>query len=158
VAGGERDHELLAQEVAPLEAGGLLAGEGAVLEGEREVQLAGADARREVLAAFVDGDLGVGVAVVETRDGGWDEPGERGREGADPQPGALGVGGDGELLAGELEALGDGVGVLEQDLALPGESQAAGLAVEQPGADLVLQRRDLVGDRWLGERELAGGA
>ena len=34
---------------------------------------------------------------------------------------------------GELEALGDGVGVLEQDLALAGEPQAAGLAVEAAG-------------------------
>ena len=98
-----------------------------------------------------------GWRVAEARDGGGHEPGERGGEGADPQPGALGVGGDGELLAGELEALGDGVGVLEQDLALAGESQAAGLAVQQPRADLALQRRDLVGDRRLGERELAGG-
>ena len=70
----------------------------------------------------------------------------------------MAVGGGGELLVGELEALGDGVGVLEQDLALAGESKAAGLALEQPRADLALQCRDLVGDRRLGERELAGGA
>ena len=46
------------------------------------------------------------------------EPGERGGEGADPQPGALALGGDRQLRLGQPEAVGDGVGVLEQDLAL----------------------------------------
>jgi hypothetical protein len=66
--------------------------------------------------------------------------------------------GDGELCVGELEALGDGVGVFEQDLPLASEPQSAGPAVEQPGADLAFQRADLVGDRRLRQGELAGGA
>ena len=62
-----------------------------------------------------------------------------------------------ELVFGELEALGDGVCVLEQDLALAGEPQAAGRALQQPSADLALQRGHLVRDRWLGQRELTRG-
>ena len=51
----------------------------------------------------------------------------------------LTVSGLGELLACELETLGDGVGVREQDLPLAGESQAARLALEQARPDLALQ-------------------
>jgi 2,5-diketo-D-gluconate reductase A len=92
------------------------------------------------------------------REGGGHETGEGGREGADAQPGAAVLGGRGDLGLGELEALGDGVGVREQDLALAREPQAARLAVQQAHTDLALQGSDLVGDRWLGERERASGA
>ena len=112
-------------------------------------QLAGSHAGGQVVAAFVDADLGVGVALAEACNGGGYEPGERGRERADAQPRALCVGGDGELRVGELEALGDGVGVLEQDRAGGGEREAAGVAVDQPRADLAFEQRDLVGDRRL---------
>ena len=61
VVGCERDHELLAEEVAAFDSGWLLPRAGAVLEGDREVQLAGSDARRQVVCSLVDGDLGVGV-------------------------------------------------------------------------------------------------
>src|SRR4051794_10705940 len=85
MVGGERDHEPFLQEVAAFEPGRVLAGEGAVLEVEGEVQVAGADARREVVAAFVDADFGVRIALAEACDGGGYEPGERGGEGADAQ-------------------------------------------------------------------------
>ena len=138
VVGCKGDHEVFLQDVAAFEVGWLLAGLGSVLEGEREVQLAGAYSRGQVVAAFVDADLGVGVALAEACNGGGYEPGERGRERADAQPRALVVGGDGELRVGELEAFGDCVGVFEQDLALVGEPEAAGPAVKQPDADLCL--------------------
>ena len=132
--------KLLAQEVVAFEAGRLLARARACPGSRARGAARRSDARGQVVAALVDGDLGVGVVLAQARDGGGDEPGERGWEGADAQPGALAVGGDGELVVGELEALGDGVGVLEQDLALAGEPQAAGLALQQPRADLALQR------------------
>ena len=50
VVGCERDHELLAEEVTAFDAGWLLPRAGAVLEGDREVQLTGSDARRQVVA------------------------------------------------------------------------------------------------------------
>ena len=158
VAGRQRDHEALAQEVVALEVVRRLARARRVLEAEREMQLAGAHALGQVVAALVDADLDVGVALAQAGEGVGDEPGERGREGADAQPDAAAVGGRGDLGVGELEALGDGVGVREQDLALGGEPQAAGLALEQARADLALEGADLVGDRGLGERERAGGA
>jgi hypothetical protein len=83
------------------------------------------------------------------------EVGQRGRERADAQPPARLARDAAELLAREREALGDGVGVLEQDLAGAREPQPAGLAVDQPDADLALEGGDLVGHRGLRERERA---
>ena len=122
------------------------------------MQLAGAHAVGQLVAALVDAHLGVGVLLAQAGDGGGDEPGERGREGADAQPDAAAVGGRGDLGVRELEALGDGVGVREQDLALAREPQAARLALEQARPDLALEGTDLVRDRGLRERERAGGA
>src|SRR5207244_12290755 len=51
----------------------------------------------------------------------------------------------------------DCVGVLQQHRSRGREAQPAGLALEQSGADLPLERSDLVGHRWLRERELASG-
>jgi hypothetical protein len=48
--------------------------------------------------------------------------------------------------------------VLEQDLARAGESQAAGLPLEEADADLTLQRGDLVRNGRLRQRQLARGA
>src|SRR5947207_11690141 len=67
----------------------------------------------------------------------------------------MALGGGAELLAGKPEAVGDRVRMLEQDRALGGEPEPTGLALEQPDADLALERCDLCGDRRLGEGELA---
>src|SRR5439155_274658 len=83
--------------------------------------------------------------------------GERGREGADAEPCAVRGRRVGELRAGEVESLGDGVGMLEQDRAFLREPEAAGLANQQPDADLALQRRDLIRHGGLGEGQLACG-
>jgi hypothetical protein len=81
--------------------------------------------------------------------------GERGGHGADAQLGAL-AGDVGDLRVGKPERpFGDGVGVLEQDLACAREPETAALSLEQPGADLALERGHLVGDRRLGQRKLA---
>jgi hypothetical protein len=79
----------------------------------------------------------------QARDGGRDERRERRGKRADPQPRAPACDGGRELRFGQREALGDRIGVLEQDLALAGEPQAARRAIEQPGAELALQQRDL---------------
>ena len=62
VIGRKGDHELLAKEVAAFQPGWFLPRAGGVLEGDREVQLTGPDARRQVVRAFVDDDLRGGVA------------------------------------------------------------------------------------------------
>ena len=62
------------------------------------------------------------------------------------------------VRAGEQEALGDGVGVFEQDLAFAGGLRSPGWRSNSLGlSDLALQRRALIGERWPGRRELAGG-
>ena len=63
-----------------------------------------------------------------------------------------------ELPGRELEPPGDHVGVLEQQLAGGRERQAARAALEQPRAGLLLERRDLLGDRGLRQRERLGRA
>ena len=86
------------------------------------------------------------------------EPGECCREGAEAQLLASLVGELGELGCRELEALGDGVCVREQYLAGRRELQPAGPAVEQLGADLLLEERYLLRDGGLRDAELARGA
>ena len=98
----------------------------------------------------------------------------------DRGPGGLTLTETGELLLGHADALasrldaadaqlaelrvdggqpsGERVGVREKQLAGRGEAQAAGPAVQQQRADLALQRRHLLRDRGLGERERLGRA
>src|SRR4051812_43028484 len=154
----EGDLELLPKKVAALHARRLVARLGRVLEGDRQVELTGPDPRGEVAGALVDGHAAVRVRGPQVVDGGGDEGGQGGRECADAQPRAPALRGGRELLAREPEPVRDRVRVPEQDLALGGEPEAAGLAIEQAHADLALERGDLVGDRRLRERERAGGA
>ena len=86
------------------------------------------------------------------------EPGERGGKCADAQPRALAFCGDGKLFASAswkrsamASACSSRISPSRVSLRPPGR------AVEQPGADLALQRSHLVGDRRLRQRELAGG-
>jgi hypothetical protein len=95
--GCERDREMLAQEVPAFESRWLLARLRGVLEGQREMQLAGSDARRQVVGSLVDGDLGVGMLHAEAFDRSGDDPGECGGERADTQTGAVASRGGGEL-------------------------------------------------------------
>jgi hypothetical protein len=99
--------------------------------------------------AFVDGDARVRVLRADLRHSRGHEACQRCRERADPQERALVVGDLGELEGGEAEARGDRVGVLEQQRAGAREPQASRAAVEQSGADLLLERCDLVRDRGL---------
>ena len=84
--------------------------------------------------------------------------GERAREGADVQLARDVARELLELARGELEPVGDHVGVRQQQLAGGRELQAARPAVEQPRARLALERGDLLGDRGLGERQRLGRA
>ena len=99
--------------------------------------------------ALFERDLRVGMRAPQVRDGGGDEAGKCRRKRADAQPRALAARSGCQLRVGEREAFGDGIRVLEQDLPGAREAQAARFAIEQPCADLALEQRDLVGDRWL---------
>ena len=59
--------------------------------------------------------------------------------------------------AGLREPVGDRVGVGEQQRARLGRRRPARAALEQPHAELALERRDLLRDRRLGERERLAG-
>ena len=137
--------------------GELAAREGGILEVDGEVQLAREDPLGQLVGgALLDGHPGARVGGADPRDGGGDEARERGREGADAQERALVIGDLGELERGEIEAHGDRVGMLEQQRAGRGELQPARPAVEQPRADLLLERRHLMRDRGLRQRERLG--
>ena len=56
------------------------------------------------------------------------------------------------------EPVGDRVGVREQQGARLGHRRAAGAAVQQPDAELALERGDLLRDGGLGQRERLGRA
>jgi hypothetical protein len=130
-----------------------------VLEGEGRVQAAVLHGGFEVdHRAFGDLDLERGVALAQDVDGGGDDGGEGAREGADAQEGAL-LGDElRELLGGEREPAGDGVGVFEKEPAGGGRCAAAGAALEEAGAELALERGDLLGDRGLAEVQRVRGA
>ena len=130
-----------------------------VLEVDGEMELSGSDAFGQLVGgALLDGDPGARMGGADLRDRRRHEARESGREGADAQERALVVGDLGELERGEVEAHGDRVGVLEQQRAGRGELQSARPAIEQPRADLLLERRHLMGDRGLRQRELLGRA
>jgi hypothetical protein len=153
------DHEPLAEEVAPLHLRRLDAGVRGVLEVDRQIEFAAPQRRDQLLrAALVDADVEAGLQLADARDRLGHEAGQRGRERPDPQPRPPPRDGAGKLGGGQLEARGDRVGVAEQDLSLARQPQAARLALEQAGPDLLLERGDLRRDRRLGEREGSGRA
>ena len=63
-----------------------------------------------------------------------------------------------ELALGQAQAVGDDVGVLEQQRARLGQREPAGPALEQPRARLALQRGDLLRHGGLGQRQRLGRA
>ena len=154
VPGGERDAERLAQQVAPLQPGVLAARLGGVLERHGEVQVAGPHALRQRAATRPPRrSRGRPRAARRRRD----EARERGRERAEPQRRALAAGDLRELGVGELRAAPRPRRHARAGRRPRGSAEAAGAAVEQPRAELALERRDLLGDRRLRQRQLARG-
>jgi hypothetical protein len=86
------------------------------------------------------------------------QPRDRRRNHADFQRVAVGRRQLGDLLVGLREPVGDGVGVGQKQRAGLGGLRPAGAALEQPHAELALERADLLGDRGLRERQLLAGA
>jgi hypothetical protein len=118
------------------------------------VQLSDLDALGQRQAvALLDEHLGVGESDAQPANRLRYQRGERAGERADAQAPALLRRQLADPRGREREAVGDRVGVLEQDGAGGRELQSARLAVQQPRADLALQRRDLLGDRRLRQRE-----
>ena len=134
-------------------------GGGGVLEADRDVQRAGAHALDELVRRAL-GDVGLdlgplGVSRASARGtrvaSALGNAPMRSSRAACPASSA-------SWPAGELQPVGDDVGVLEQQRARRRERQPAGPALEQLRARLALERRDLLRDRGLGQRQRLGRA
>ena len=93
----------------------------------------------------------------KARDGERDQRRVGGRGRAEVEAAALERGERVELALGGGQPVEDRVGVADQHLARLGEADAAGGALDEPGAGLGLERGDLARDRGLGEVERFGG-
>src|SRR5215218_829617 len=96
------------------------------------------------------------MRVVEGADGERDQRRVRGRGRADAQPAALELRQRLELALGGGEAIEDRVGVAHEELTGLRQAYAARRALDEARARFGLERRDLAGDRGLGEGEHVG--
>ncbi len=87
-----------------------------------------------------------------------DEADAQGGRGAEAHPAALEAGELGELAAHRLRVGEHAPGERQQRLARDRQRAAAAGAVEQLGAEILLERGDLAAQRGLGEVQLLGGA
>jgi hypothetical protein len=122
--GTQRDHELLVEEVMPGDSWRVLARPDGILVGDGEIQLACGDTGRELTGgALVEGHFGIRMIGAQAGDRGRHETGQGARQRADPQPRPLAVCQFIQLGLGEPETLGDGIGVLEQNVTFDGETE-----------------------------------
>jgi len=102
------------------------------------------------------GQVDVGVAAAELRDGTRDERGVGGRDAGQPQPATAQPGDLPELLLGLVQAGEHRLGMHHEGAAGVGEAYRSHATVDEGGARLALERGDLLADRGLGERERVG--
>ena len=155
VTGSERDHEPLAHQEMGARHVGRRPG---ALEHDREVELSAVQFGHQLVRRpLVEVDAKLGITTAQSIDDPGHEARQRGRKGSDPQP-CVPAGEHARHLAlGELQPLGDHVGVLEHDPALGGELQAPRAPLQQRRAELSLELGDLVGYGRLRQRQVAGG-
>ena len=112
---------------------------------EREIDVAGAEALLGVLGLGLDhAQFHVRMAVVELGHGARHERGARALEAGEPQAAAAQARQRREIVLRALDAGEDRVGVRDQRPAGVGEPHPARPALEEGGADLTFQRRDLL--------------
>jgi hypothetical protein len=125
-------------------------GGGAELEQQREVDLAGAQARLDLLGlALRQGQLDLGVARAEARDRERHQRRPRGREGGHPQATTAQAGDRPERRLGGLQPREDPLGVSHERLSRRGQGHPARVALQQRHPGFGLERGDLLGDRGL---------
>ena len=121
-----------------------LAGE---LEQQRQVELAGAQARHDLLGlALGERQLDVRVGGAEAGDRERHQRRAGGREGGHPQAPAAQPGDRRQRRLGGLQAREDALGVPDERLAGGRQADAARVALEQRHPGFGLERRDLLGD------------
>ena len=98
-----------------------------------------------------------GWALAEVREGRGHEGPERRREAAEAQPPVAAAGDLLELLLGAVEPREDPGRVARQRVAGVGELQRARAALDERLPDLPLERRDVLADRRLRERQRVPG-
>ena len=131
----------------------LAPGRGRVLEEDGEMQAAVGHPRGELLDGPLDRLHALGH---HARDRRRHQRGQRAGEAADAQRAPV-VAELGELGVGQRQALGHGVRVIERDRPRVGQRETPGPAVQQPRAELALERGHLLGHGRLGQRQLARG-
>ena len=126
---------------------------GRVLEEHGDVQAAIGHARGELLDGALDRLHALGH---HARDRRRDQRGQCAGEAADAQRAPV-VAELGELGVGQREARRQRLRVVERHRPGVGQGEPAGAAVQQARSQLTLERGHLLGDRGLGQRELACG-
>ena len=128
------------------------------LEQQREVELAGAQARDDRLRlALGERQLDVGIGGAERRDRQGDQRRSGGREGGDAQAPSAQPRDRRERRLGGVQAREDALGVAHERLPGGRQRDAARMALEQRHAGFALERGDLLGDRGLGVGQRLGG-
>ncbi len=129
----------------------LVCGRGvAELEQQREVDLAGAQARLDLLGlALGERQLDLGVARAEACDRERHQRRPRGREGSHPQATPAQAGDRTERRLGGLQAREDALGVSHERLPGRGQGDPARMALQQRHPGFGLERGDLLRDRGL---------
>jgi hypothetical protein len=123
-----------------------------------EVELAaGQQPERRVRPALGQAQLDLGVGLRERGDRQRRQRRARGRERSEAQPAGVQARERLKLRLGGRQAAEDHLRVLHQQLAGGRQADAAGRAVDQPGAGLGLERGDLARHGGLGEGERVGG-
>ena len=127
-------------------------------EHDGEVDIAGTHpAQRVVRVGLLDADLDARVGRLEASDGGRDERGAGGAEGADAERPALQAGQRTQAVLSLGDPTEDLDGMAVQLLAGRRQPHRAGAAVDERQPEFGLERRDVVGDDGLGVAEFERG-
>ena len=159
VLGGQRhQHRILEQQMRP-EPGAVPLARARELEQQRQVELAGAQPRRDLLGfALGERERDVRVALAEHRDRERHQRGPRGRERGHPQTAGPHPEHRRQVCLGSLDPGEDRLGVLDQTCARGGRPHASAVPDDQGRAGLRLEPRDRLRHGGLGVRQRLSGA
>jgi hypothetical protein len=150
---GEDEIEWILQQVGPLQFN-IRFGQRLVLVDERKIQFPAGKSWNQALAVVIDhGQVDVGMALAEARDGARDQRRNGSREAGEPQPSTPQASDLAEFLLGLVQAREHRLGVRQEDEAGVGEAYRPHAPFHQPRPCFPLEGGDLLADRRLGERQ-----